>query len=149
MTRVVLLDAGPLGMVTHPRAEQNRDVTQWLKRLLSSSVSVLIPEIADYEVRRELLRTKRNKGVQRLDDLKRTIGYLPITTEAMLRAAEFWAQARQKGHPTADEKALDADVILAGQAKAMADGNDDPVIATANVGHLSRFVRAQRWQEIT
>lgn len=146
MARVVLLDAGPLGMVTHPRAEQNRDVTQWLKRLLLRGARVLVPEIADYEVRRELLRL--NKGVQRLDDLKVRIGYLPITTEAMLRAAEFWAQARQMGYQTAANKALDADVILAGQAKAMAGGNDSALIATANVGHLSRFVAAQRWQDI-
>jgi predicted nucleic acid-binding protein len=146
MARVVLLDAGPLGMVTHPRAEQNRDVIQWLKGLLFRGAQVLVPEIADYEVRRELLRL--NKGVQRLDDLKVRLGYLPITTEAMLRAAEFWAQARQMGYQAAANKALDADVILAGQAKAMAGSNDRAVIATANVGHLSRFVAAQKWEEI-
>lgn len=149
MARVVLLDAGPLGMVTHPRADQNRDATLWLKRLLASGAQVIVPEIADYEVRRELLRAKRTKGVKRLDELKSRIGYLTITTDAMLRAAEFWAQARQMGYPTADDKALDADVILAGQAKALADDNGDAVIATTNVGHLLRFFPAQSWKDIT
>jgi predicted nucleic acid-binding protein len=136
-------------MVTHPRANQNREATLWLKHLLASGAQVIVPEIADYEMRRELLRAKRSKGVKRLNDLKSRIGYLTITTDAMLRAAEFWAQARQMGYPTADDKALDADVILAGQAKALADANDDAVIATTNVGHLSRFVPAQRWKDIT
>ncbi|MEX2261699.1 MAG: hypothetical protein WD696_07095 [Bryobacteraceae bacterium] len=44
----------------------------------------MIPEIADYEVRRELLRAGKEKGLGRLDAL-------PITTPVMLKAAEFWA----------------------------------------------------------
>ena len=150
MTRVILLDAGPLGMVTHPRGDRNRDVAAWLAKLLATGTSVLVPEIADYEVRRELLRAKKRVGVERLDSLKSTIGYLPISTKAMLKAAEVWAQARQGGYATADFKALDADVILAAQAQTMAEEDGgNPVIATTNVGHLSRFARAQRWQDIT
>ncbi len=54
---VVLLDSGPLGLVSHPNAQRvNAEATQWLDVLLSAGVSVLVPEIADYEVRRELLR---------------------------------------------------------------------------------------------
>ncbi len=145
MAKVVLLDAGPLGMVTHPRP--NKDIVDWLKDLLNSGLSVLVPEIADYEVRRELLRANKTKGVQRLDQLKRTIGYLPITTDAMLKAAEFWAQARTQGYPTAHDKALDADVILAAQAVTLSNG-DEPVVATTNVGHLVNFVPADEWQNI-
>jgi len=54
---VVLLDSGPLGLVSHPNAEKvNAEAVEWIGALLSAGVSVLIPEIADYEVRRELLR---------------------------------------------------------------------------------------------
>jgi hypothetical protein len=50
---VVLLDSGPLGLVSHPNAEMvNAEVVEWVGALLSAGVSVLIPEIADYEVRR-------------------------------------------------------------------------------------------------
>jgi predicted nucleic acid-binding protein len=107
-----------------------------------------MPEIADYEVRRELLRAQKRAGIARLDRLKTRIGYAPITTEAMLLAAEFWAQARRQGRPTTDDRALDGDVILAAQATVLGGGGDAVVIATANVGHLERFVEARNWEAI-
>jgi hypothetical protein len=55
---------------------------------------VLLPEIADYEVRRELLRAKKTQGLAHLDALGSLLEYLPITTSAMRQAALFWAQAR-------------------------------------------------------
>jgi predicted nucleic acid-binding protein len=104
-------------MMTNPRATpQNDQCRQWVEALLASGVRVVIPEIADYEVRRELLRAGRLHGVARLDQAKTTLEYLPLTTEAMLQAADLWAQARQQGQPTAPDLALDADVILAAQA---------------------------------
>jgi len=33
----------------------------------------VLPEIADYEVRRELIRAKKNKGIKRLDELKKVL----------------------------------------------------------------------------
>jgi hypothetical protein len=72
MAKVVLLDTGPLGMVTHPRP--NREIVEWLRALLAAGASVLVPEIADYELRRELLRAQRTKGIARLDTLERTLG---------------------------------------------------------------------------
>ena len=79
-------------------------------------VAIHLPEITDYELRRELLRMKRAESIRRLDELKARLRYAPITTEAMLKAAEFWAAARSAGKPTADSKALDADAILAAQS---------------------------------
>jgi predicted nucleic acid-binding protein len=149
MTTVVLLDSGPLGLVTNPSGSLEAwQCKQWLQLLLSSGYRVLVPEIADYEVRRELLRANKVKGIQRLDNLKAAIGYLPLTTEVMLKAAEFWAQARQQGQPTADDKSLDGDVILAAQAATISNQGEDVVIATTNVRHLTRFVQAKIWNEI-
>jgi hypothetical protein len=147
MTRIVLLDSGPLGMVAHPKI--NRKVANWLRDLLRSGAIVLVPEICDYEVRRELLRGKKTASIERLDELKVTLGYLPITTEAMLLAAQFWAEARLDGRPTAKDEALDGDVILAGQAATIADDDEKPTIATTNVKHLSRFAQAAIWDQIT
>jgi predicted nucleic acid-binding protein len=144
MTDVVLLDAGPLGMISHPRI--TGEVAAWLAELIDAGVEVLIPEIADYEVRRELLRAGRTKGVERLDELKATLGFVPITSDAMIRAAEFWAAARRRGRPTASDESLDADVILAAQAATLPAKN--VVVASTNPKHLSRFVSAEHWQLI-
>ena len=142
----MLLDAGPLGLVTNPnRSPSNLACTRWLQELLTRGVQVLVPEIADYEVRRELLRAKKDRGVAKLDALASSIGYLPLTTAAVRQAAEFWAVARQQSRQTAGDQSLDADVLLAGQAHAL---GGDVVIATTNVGHLSRFVASEEWHTI-
>jgi predicted nucleic acid-binding protein len=111
-------------------------------------MQVCIPEIADYEVRRELLRLDSKKALAKLDELKDTIDYVPLSTDAMLQAAAFWAQARRQGTPTADPHALDGDVILCAQARLAVGAEDDFVVATTNVGHLSLFVSAKQWTEI-
>jgi predicted nucleic acid-binding protein len=139
MSITILLDAGPLGMISNPKATAaNRECYDWMEALVVSGAQVFVPEIADYEVRRELIRAGKIQGISRLDLIKNTIGYLPITTSIMLKAAELWAEARRSGVPTADPKALDCDVILAAQALEV-----NGVVATENIGHLIRFVAAK------
>ena len=148
MSQVVLLDTGPLGLVTNPRrSPPSVACAQWLQALVAHGIRVIVPEIADYEVRQELLRAKKERGLARLDALASRLEYLPLTTAAIRQAAVFWAQARQQGQPTADDKALDGDVILAAQAMTLEVA--DVVIATTNVGHLSRFAPAALWPELT
>jgi predicted nucleic acid-binding protein len=109
---------------------------------LAQGIVVVVLEIIDYEVRRELIRANRLASIRQLEELLDLVIYLPITTEAMRRAAKLWAIVRQTGQPTADPHALDGDVILAAQT-IEAFGNDPGVIvATSNVSHLSRFVRS-------
>jgi predicted nucleic acid-binding protein len=118
-----------------------------LQSLIANHARVIIPEIADYEIRRELLRANKTQGLSHLDALAGLLEYLPITTQAMRQAALFWAQARQQGQPTAGDNTIDGDMILATQAVTL--GVTDAVIATTNVGHLSRFASAELWQNIT
>jgi predicted nucleic acid-binding protein len=147
VSQVIVLDTGPLGLVTNPkRSAASIACTQWLQKRVASGNRVIIPEIADYEVRRELLRANKTKGISRLDELAQLLEYLPITTDAMRQAAKLWAQARQQGQPTAGDKTIDGDMILVAQAMSLEALNT--VIATTNVEHLSRFVAAELWQNI-
>lgn len=146
MSAIVLLDAGPLGMITNPKSSpENEACKNWLARLAHRGTEVLIAEIADYEVRRELLRAGKSQG---LDALKSLLSYAPITTPVMLKAAEFWAAARRMGRQSADDGSLDADVILAAQAAALDHDGREPVIATTNVRHLTLFSSASIWRDI-
>jgi hypothetical protein len=147
---IILLDASPLSLATHPSGEgEARACDEWITQLTRRGVWVRVPEIADFEVRRELLRVGRIRSVRRLDALAGLVGYLPLTTATMRRAAQLWADARSRGRPTAHPHALDADVILAAQAQLLAEQEgDEVVIATTNPRHLDQFVPARRWQEI-
>lgn len=149
MSRIVVLDAGPLGMITNPRSTpDNERCKDWLAARVQEGAEVVIPEIADYEIRRELLRAEKTEGLARLDALKRVLAYAPITTSAMLLAAEFWAAARKRGKTSAADDSLDADVILAAQAALLSRDGDEAIIATTNVRHLGLFTAAQNWHEI-
>lgn len=147
MSRVVLLDTMYLGMITHPR--RNPEVKAWLSALVAAGARVVVPEIADYELRRELLLQGLTRSLKRLDELKEQLDYEPLTTSIMLKAAEYWAQVRAQGKATADDKGLDGDMILAAQWVAITNDGQDVVIATDNVKHLGLVARARSWREIT
>jgi len=63
MASRIVLDTGPLGKISHPRP--NREIADWLERLLREGALIYIPEIADYEVRRELIRAGLQESVNR------------------------------------------------------------------------------------
>ncbi|MEG4272172.1 nucleic acid-binding protein [Microcoleus sp. M2_B4] len=145
-----MLDSGPLGIVTNPKAASPlyQEGQLWLQSLPLKGYIVMLPEIADYEVRRELIRAGKAAGIRRLDELKSQLPYRPLTTKVMLLAAQLWAEARSRGRQTAEPNALDGDVILADQAILEANEGNEVVIATTNVGHLSQFVDAREWRLI-
>jgi predicted nucleic acid-binding protein len=109
--RRVVVDTGVLGRVTNPRSTPQNDLCSlWLENLLASGAQVCIPEIVDYELRREYILGGRTASIKQLDLLESTLVYLPITTGAIRLAADLWAQIRRQGQKTADDKALDGDV---------------------------------------
>ncbi len=150
MTRLIVLDSGILGMITNPKSKSIdvENCKMWYVSLLQQGEIFILPEIADYELRRELIRGNKQNGLKRLDELKKRLIYLPITTEAMLLAAQYWAEVRKLGSATADIKALDADVILAAQATLQEIESNQVIVATTNVKHLSLFVDAREWNMI-
>lgn len=78
----VALDSPPLGLVTQ-KAGKSSDgdaCRLWMENLRLQGVRVYVPEVADYEVRRDLVRTKNPGSITRLSRLKQFARYLPITT---------------------------------------------------------------------
>lgn len=154
MIEAVFLDTSPLGTASK-RPKQSLEVEQcqaWVRSLLDAGIRVIVPEIADYEVRRELVRlAKRSNNrdsVDRLDNFLTTVEYLPVDTETLRDAAELWAESRNQGFVTADKHALDGDVILCAQVLRYPIAASNIVVATSNVRHLEHFVTAALWKSI-
>lgn len=151
MKRYIVLDSTPLGLIVQRRglklADECRD---WVSAHVASGRRVLVPEIVDYEIRRELLRIGKTSALAALESFLDAVPgrLLPLHSDALRLAADLWAKARQQGIPTADRHALDVDVILAAQVLAHGFQPADFVVATSNVTHLARLVPAEQWSSI-
>src|SRR3569833_3698981 len=147
MALTIVLDTSPLSTVTKRAGVPDADACrQWMVDCQRGGHQLVAPAMAYYEVARELHRAGNASGIQRLDAFCSVPGrYLPLTDAALRRAARLWAQVRNAGVPTADPKELDCDVLIAAQALDLGIPASDLVVATMNVGHLSRFVRADLW----
>ena len=147
----LFLDTGILGLLTNPKGHPVATAcTQWLRDCIAAGATVCVPEIADYELRRELLLCNSVRALEKLNILITDIAtrYVPLTTETMRCAAEYWARMRKQGTPTADQKSLDGDVILAAQANLTAVPGQPAIIVTNNVGHLARLADARSWRDV-
>ncbi|MEQ8191947.1 MAG: PIN domain-containing protein [Candidatus Eremiobacterota bacterium] len=140
MNKPLLLDANVLGKIVYPK--KNKDIALRFTNLLEKEIEFIIPEISDYEVRRGLLHKDISKAVERLNELKEALTYLPITTDVMLKAAELWAMARKQGKPTSDPKELDCDIILTAQTLQV-----NGIVITENIKHFI-FVETKKLDEI-
>ena len=155
---IVLLDTGVLGLIINSKPsdknrEEVRQCNEWMENLLKNNIRIVVSEIADYEERRELILQNKLNNIQRLDALISRVGYFRITTDVMREAAKLWAFTRKEGKQTADNKALDADVILCAQAIIAKREGIDVIIATSDPGDLNRLLRnyyisARRWRDI-
>jgi predicted nucleic acid-binding protein len=152
VNRYLLLDSGPLGLVTQPKlSAEVVAMNRWLIARLSGGDAVLVPAIIYYELRRELLRAGKTSGLARLDDFVQIDPnrYLALTDQALRFASELWAKARQQGRPTSPELDLDIDVILAAQALVFGSGaGAEVIVVTTNPRHLHQFVDSRLWTEV-
>ena len=137
----LLLDTGVLGQICHPR--KHPEVRAWFRQAVQEH-ALLISEVADYELRRELLRIGAARSVAHLDELTRELVYQPVTTATWRRAAALWASARATGIVTAPPEALDGDVLVAAQAL-----EEAATIVTTNVKHFAALgVPAVEWTAV-
>ena len=152
MTRLILLDAGVVGLLcSSPLLPSVVACADWLEKLAQSGMEFLLSDLTDFEVRRDLLRLRATTKLRRLDDLRSLVGVVSVDFQAWSKAAEFWAIVRQAGRPTAAPDALDGDAILAAVASTIIQTGDSATIATTNPGHLRQFpgIDARRWEDIS
>ena len=120
--RLIVVDTGTLGLLTHPRARPDAlACQQWAQARLAAAARVIVPGIADYELRRELIRAGKMSGLHRLDAVRAGFEFDPITQAALDQAAALWAAVRNAELTTAHPAALDGDAILAAQTILAAD----------------------------
>ena len=113
---IVILDSGVLHtLISNSKIKEVIDCQNWFYYLLSRSALVVTSAICNYEVKRELIRRKNTQEVNNLNQLKSLIYSLNVDEQTLELAAELWAEARNKGLPTADDLSLDADVIICAQ----------------------------------
>ena len=134
----LLLDTSVLGRICHPR--KHLDVRAWFLRALLDH-EMLLSEVADYELRRELLRLDSKRSIHRLDELTREIQYVPMTTATWRSAAKLWAEQRRAGRPTGD--GLDADLLIATQAR-----EEAAAVVTLNEKHFVDLVDVYSWTAV-
>jgi predicted nucleic acid-binding protein len=140
---IIVIDTGVLGHLVHSKRDVSSDAWARLARLrarLGDEIELTLPEIADYELRRELLRLGSRSSLARLDFLPGRLRYVPITTAIMRRAAELWAETRRSGRPGAAPDALDGDLILVAQAESVGGR-----VLTTNVRHFDELVEVIDW----
>jgi hypothetical protein len=154
MSRVVLLDAGPLGMYTNPKATpKNQLCRQRVDDLIRAGAQVKAPRIAVYETRRKLVhlqyRQPAAKILARFDQAVLVLGVVPMTDAVMHRASEIWGKVRHRGWITAPPEALDGDVIVAAMAELEVENGYQVEIATTNSSDLGQvFPHILNWDDL-
>jgi predicted nucleic acid-binding protein len=130
-----------LGQLCHPRRYD--ETRSWFRDAVREH-TFLVSEVADYELRRELLRVGSTLGIARLDELGRALRYVPVSTAAWRCGAWLWSDARNTGNVTAPPEALDGDTLIAAQAI-----EEGAAVLTTNTRHFDMLgVRAFEWRAL-
>jgi predicted nucleic acid-binding protein len=90
VAHLIFLDSEPVGLASQVRGKPRADACRgWLQGLEVAGARILVPEIVDYEVRRELVRVGATAGLRRLDGLLARFPLLPLDRPSLLRAADL------------------------------------------------------------
>jgi hypothetical protein len=150
----IVLDETPLSLITMKSGHAQGDACKaWYAALDAAGHRFYVPGIADYELRRELIRSGKRTSIVRLDAFNsaEVDRYLSLTTGQVRFAAQLWATARNAGSAGASDAALDGDVPIAAQALTLAPatyGLQALIVASENVRHLSHMVSTALWSDI-
>jgi predicted nucleic acid-binding protein len=153
---IVFLDTSILGIVTNPESRgETGECKRWYETLLVRGARIVTSEICAYEKKRGLLKQSLKQGrnvggLQKLEELRNGIEFLPVTKEVLDEAAQVWAEAMYQNQPMTQPSRLDADAIICAHWRLL--DKDNPgravVIATTNLRDLNRFTVAAMWSNI-
>ena len=90
MSRVIFLDTGPLGIITNPKKPiVTLNMLQWAAAHIRARNRIMVPAIADYEIRRELIRLGKQTGIISLNAWNSLPSdrYVPLTDSALQLAS--------------------------------------------------------------
>jgi predicted nucleic acid-binding protein len=148
----LLLDTNLLRRLCHPSS--HADVQEWYRGWLNygragGDVEFVISAVADYELRRGYMY-----ALDRCEDARQSLAHLDklchvwevqqVSPRNFRDAARMWADARRGGFPTAEERAVDWDILIAAQAK-----EEPAIVVTSNEKHLTCYgVDARDWHKI-
>jgi len=92
VSRVIFLDTAPLSILTNTGFPAiTRDAIRWSVSVLAAGHKIIVPAIADFELRRELTRLGKTNSLRALDafDVSVSDRYLPLTDSAQRSAPRF------------------------------------------------------------
>jgi predicted nucleic acid-binding protein len=102
MSRVILLDAGSLGIVTKRRGVPDAEACRaWVACCLRQGAHILVPAIAYYEVCRELERMRNTTGLARVEAFCSAVPdrYCPSPILRSGSAVGCGRRRARRGHP--------------------------------------------------
>ena len=141
MTSKLMFDTNIIARICHPT--QGGEVQTWFRTILARGADapeMLVSVLADYELRRKLLAIQATESLQLLDEIARSLRYVPVTADAARRAAEI----RQLLGEAVASGLSDADLLMVAQAQA------EGAILVTNDQAIHRIpgIVAKDWREI-
>lgn len=150
----LVLDSTPLGLLVQKLGDaEGAACKTWLVRLEAFGCRFFVPEIADFALRRVLLRSGETAALARLDAFvaAEPDRFLPLATPALRLAATLWAQGPPRDKRRPPPSSLTEDCVLAAQARLLVStvrGLSPLLIATDHPERFRSLAPAHLWREI-
>lgn len=153
---IILIDSGVLGILSNPNESATTiKCEEWLYNKIVKGCTILTSQICKYEVKRSLLLCQEQKpsqvsGIQKLAELENLIDFIDVKPPDIETACQLWVQSIVEGIQVAPMMDVNFDIIICAQFKRLELENPgrEIVIATTNLRHLQRFVKADLWENL-
>ena len=134
----LLLDTNLVSEICHTR--RRLPVQTWYPRM-AARCDLGFSVVADYELRRELVRSRSLQSLARLDALAQEIPRVPLTDAMWRRAADVWADQVARG--ALPGPGISGDTLIAAQAL-----ETRAIVVTKNLKHFEGIVFAMDWTDL-